>query len=110
MITAECSAAFSPKDIARIKNKIKVLKMVWRQLLHHLKVPLRENAVVEGWLVTAQRLPASKKRIKSIRLVDAGQMEQLASEHGIAWNKVKRVFPDEPRLGRRLRIEDFQIL
>ncbi len=107
ILTAECSASFSPRDISRIRKKIVILRKVWPQLLRYLKVPLRESAVVEGWLVTAQRLPASKKRVKSIRLFDAGEMERLATEHGISWNKMRRVFPEEHPLGRRIRLRGF---
>ena len=104
ILAAECSSGFSPKDTTRVKRKIEVLEKVWPQLLRHLKVPPRETAVVEGWLVTAQRLPASKRRIKSITIVGSGQLERLATENGITWNKMKHVFPEEQRPIRMLRM------
>jgi hypothetical protein len=102
VLVAECSAGFSPKDTLRARVKVKVLRNKWPRLLRYLNLTVPEVAEVEGWLVTGEKLPRSKTKLRTITVLDAKRMEQLASKYGIPWMKVRRVFAEEPRAVRLL--------
>jgi hypothetical protein len=103
ILLGECSSGFETKDVARVKAKIRVLKRIWPKLLRYLGLSVPRTVAVEGWLVTSQKLPRSKKKIKTIRVIDSKELEHLASKHGIPWMRLKPVFGEESRLARVLR-------
>lgn len=102
LLTAECSTRFSTEDVLRVKKKLLVLRNIWPQLLQHLKLPMANKVDLEGWLVTSEKVPASKKRVRSVRVLDSIEIERLASQDGIPWNKIRHVFGEEPRVVRML--------
>jgi hypothetical protein len=61
--------------------------------LTQLKLPQVRKASVEGWLLTAERLSAKQKRLKTIRVIDSIELEKLGNQKVILWKEMSDLFP-----------------
>lgn len=93
LLLVECSAGYTQEDVTNLKRKLRLIRENSATLLNQLKLPKVQKAKVEGWLLTAERLPARRKRLRSMRVIDSSELDRLTREKNILWKEMRGLFP-----------------
>ncbi len=110
ILLVECSAAYDSKeDVNGLRSKIRVVERNRADLMTGLGLPKAKRASVKGWLLTAQQLPAKRRRLKSVKVIDSVELSRLAEASKVPWKQISKLFPQSaPR--ERVRHIDIERL